>query len=104
VFGDPEQGVIRRVLGWRPIRWIGLVSYGAFLYHVAVLEQLDKWRFRSFTDDVSPYLWFPVALAGALAIAALSWYCFERPLLSLKRLVPARRPVERGEAFLEPAP
>ena len=103
VFGDPEEGLIRRALGWRPILWIGLVSYGAFLYHVAVLEQLDKWHFRSFTNDVSPYLWFPVALAGALAIAAVSWYCFERPLLSFKRLVPGR-PVERREAKLEPAP
>jgi peptidoglycan/LPS O-acetylase OafA/YrhL len=103
VFGDPEQGVIRRVLGWRPIRWIGLVSYGAFLYHVAVLEQLQKWRFGSFAKDVSPYVWFPVALAGSLAIAAVSWYCFERPILSFKRLVP-RRPVERREAKLEPAP
>jgi peptidoglycan/LPS O-acetylase OafA/YrhL len=104
VFGDPEEGLIRRVLGWRPILWIGLVSYGAFLYHVAVLEQLKKWRFGSFADDVSPYVWFPVALAGALAIAAVSWYCFERPILSFKRLVPARRAAERGEAFLEPAP
>ena len=102
VFGEPEAGLIRRVLGWRPILWIGLVSYGAFLYHVAVLEQLQKWRFGSFADDVSPYVWFPVALAGALAIAAVSWYCFERPLLSFKRLVPAR-PVER-EAKLEPVP
>jgi peptidoglycan/LPS O-acetylase OafA/YrhL len=104
VFGDPEEGLIRRMLGWRVIRWIGLVSYGAFLYHVAVLEQLDKWRFGSFANDVSPYVWFPVALAGSLAIAAVSWYCFERPLLSLKRLVPGRERLERGEAFLEPAP
>jgi peptidoglycan/LPS O-acetylase OafA/YrhL len=104
VFGDPEEGLIRRLLGWPLIRWIGLVSYGAFLYHVAVLEQLDKWRFGSFANDVSPYVWFPVALAGSLAIAAVSWYCFERPLLSLKRLVPRRERLERGEAFLEPAP
>ena len=103
VFGDPEEGLIRRVLAWRPILWIGLVSYGAYLYHFAVLQQLQKWHFRSFADDVSPYVWFPVALAGALAIAALSWYCFERPILSFKRLVPTR-PVERGEATLEPAP
>jgi peptidoglycan/LPS O-acetylase OafA/YrhL len=53
--------------------------------------------------DVSVYLWFPATLAGALVIAAVSWYCFERPLLSFKRLVPARR-VERGEATLEPVP
>jgi peptidoglycan/LPS O-acetylase OafA/YrhL len=103
VFGDPDQGLIRRALAWRPILWIGLVSYGAYLYHFVVIEQLADRGFRPIAADVSPYLWFPVALAASLAIAAVSWYAFERPLLSLKRLVPAR-PVERGEATLEPAP
>src|SRR5205823_600212 len=36
VFGDPDEGLIRRVLAWRPILWIGLVSYGAYLYHFPV--------------------------------------------------------------------
>jgi peptidoglycan/LPS O-acetylase OafA/YrhL len=99
--GDPDRGLVRRLLGWRPLLWVGLVSYGAYLYHFAVLEQLRDWDFGSVADDVSPYLWFPVALAGALAIAAVSWYGFERPVLSLKRLVRVR-PVEEGEATVEP--
>jgi peptidoglycan/LPS O-acetylase OafA/YrhL len=103
VFGNPEEGLIRRVLAWRPLLWVGLVSYGAYLYHFVVIEQLADGGFRPIAADTTPYLWFPVALAGSLAIAAVSWYCFERPILSLKRLVP-RRPVERREAKLEPAP
>jgi peptidoglycan/LPS O-acetylase OafA/YrhL len=103
VFGDPDQGLIRRFLGWRPLLWIGLVSYGAYLYHFAWLSQLADWGFGRVARDVSVYLWFPATLAGSLVIAALSWYGFERPLLSFKRLVPARR-VERGEATLEPVP
>jgi peptidoglycan/LPS O-acetylase OafA/YrhL len=86
------------VLAWPPLLWIGLVSYGAYLYHFAVLEQLGNWHL-----DVWRYLWFPIGLAGALAIAALSWYAFERPLLSFKRLVPARR-ADEDEAALKPAP
>jgi peptidoglycan/LPS O-acetylase OafA/YrhL len=103
VFGDPERGLIRRVLGWPPLLWVGLVSYGAYLYHFAFLRQLADWGFGRIGRDVSVYLWFPATLAGSLVIAALSWYCFERPLLAFKRLVPARR-VERGEATLEPVP
>jgi peptidoglycan/LPS O-acetylase OafA/YrhL len=103
IFGDPEEGLIRRVLAWRPLLWVGLVSYGAYLYHFVVIEQLADEGFKPIAADTTPYLWFPVALACSLAIAAVSWYCFERPLLSLKRLVP-RRPVERGEAKVEPAP
>ena len=103
IFGDPERGLIRRFLAWRPLLWIGLVSYGAYLYHFVVIEQLADRGFRPIAADTTPYLWFPVALAGSLAIAAVSWYCFERPILSLKRLVPPR-PAERVEAKLEPAP
>jgi peptidoglycan/LPS O-acetylase OafA/YrhL len=103
LFGDPERGWIRRLLAWRPLLWIGLVSYGAYLYHFAVLAQLDNWHLGSVPDDTTPYIWFPATLAGSLVIAAVSWYCLERPLLSLKRLV-AARPVERGEATLEPDP
>jgi peptidoglycan/LPS O-acetylase OafA/YrhL len=103
LIGDPRHGLVRRLLGWRPLLWVGLVSYAAYLYHVAVLEQLASWDFGSVADDVSPYLWFPAGLAGALLIAAVSWYAFERPVLSLKRLV-GGRPVEQGEATLEPAP
>jgi peptidoglycan/LPS O-acetylase OafA/YrhL len=103
VFGDPDEGLIRRLLGWRPLLWVGLVSYGAYLYHFAFLSQLTDWGFGRVGRDVSVYLWFPATLAGSLVIAAVSWYCFERPLLTFKRLVPARR-VERGEATLEPLP
>jgi peptidoglycan/LPS O-acetylase OafA/YrhL len=91
--GDPREGWIRRLLAWRPLLWVGLVSYGAFLYHFAVLEQLERWDFGSLADDVTTYLWFPVALAGSLAIAAVSWYAYERRLLGFKRLVGARGPV-----------
>jgi peptidoglycan/LPS O-acetylase OafA/YrhL len=90
LFGDPTRGLVRRLLAWRPLLWVGMVSYGAFLFHFAVLEQLGKWDFGSLANDVSPYLWFPAGLAGALAIAAVSWYAFERRILSFKRLVPAR--------------
>ena len=91
IAGDPGEGRIRRLLAWRPLLWVGAVSYGAYLYHFAVLQQLERWDFGSVADDVSPYLWFPVALALILAIAAVSWYAYERPLLRLKRLVPATR-------------
>ena len=90
LFGDPTRGLVRRLLACRPLLWVGMVSYGAFLFHFAVLQQLGRWDFGSAVDGVSRYLWFPVALAGALAIAAVSWYAFERPILSLKRLVSAR--------------
>ena len=92
VFGSPGQGLTRRILGWRPLLWIGLVSYGAFLYNVAVLTQLDRWEVSPF-GGIHPYLKVIDLLIPTLVLAALSYYIVERPALSLKRLVgPSSKP------------
>lgn len=101
-FGDPRRGVVRRILANRALLYVGMVSYMAYLLEFAVMTQLERWHFRSFTDRTTPYLWFVVAFVVTIALASASWYLYERPILKLKRLVPARR-VERGEATLEPA-
>jgi peptidoglycan/LPS O-acetylase OafA/YrhL len=103
IWGDPARGVVRRVLRNRALLWIGMVSYGAYLFHFAVLIQLRDWEFASFAGDTTAYAWYAVGLIGALVIAAASWYGVERPIMRLRRLVPARE-VERGEATLEPTP
>jgi peptidoglycan/LPS O-acetylase OafA/YrhL len=82
VFGDPARGWVRRVLGFPPLLWIGLVSYGLFLWHLAVIDKLQS---SGLDDDVGVPLFTVVALVVALAIAAVSWYVIERPALRLGR-------------------
>jgi peptidoglycan/LPS O-acetylase OafA/YrhL len=94
VFGDQARGLVRRVLANRALLAVGLVSYSLFLYHVAVLVQVQRWDLPAGTA---------IALLGSLAVAALSYHLVERPALSLKRLVRAR-PETPGEAIAEPAP
>jgi peptidoglycan/LPS O-acetylase OafA/YrhL len=88
VFGDPRAGLIRRhVLGNPVLLWVGVVSYGVYLWHDAVFEQAVTWGWV----DAGPHPYvtmLAVGLAGALALAAISFYVLERPLLRLKRLVP----------------
>ena len=95
VFGDQTRGLVRRLLANRILLWIGLVSYSLFLYHLAVITQVDEWDIPAKG---------PVALALSLAIAAVSYYVIERPALSLKRLVKDNRRPPPGEAIEEPAP
>jgi peptidoglycan/LPS O-acetylase OafA/YrhL len=102
VFGDHRRGVVRRLLANRGLLWLGVVSYGAFLFHFAVLIQLERWDFAEVATGAARYLWFPAVLAGTVVIAAVSWYGFERPVLRLRRLFPARA-AGRGEAAPEPA-
>ncbi|HKP89751.1 MAG TPA: acyltransferase [Thermoleophilaceae bacterium] len=104
VFGDPRRGLTRRILGTRAIVYVGLISYGFYLFHWAVIQQLFRWKLDGTVDFLTSYwVWFLASLVGALVLGSLSYYLVERPALSLKRLVPPR-PRQRDEALAEPAP
>jgi peptidoglycan/LPS O-acetylase OafA/YrhL len=92
VFGDQRRGVVRRwVLGNPVLLYLGMISYGIYLWHQAVFGQLVKWDWAS-VDFIHPYVtWLLAGVAGTALIATVSWYVVERPILSLKRLVPDPR-------------
>jgi peptidoglycan/LPS O-acetylase OafA/YrhL len=85
VFGDPRDGAIRRLLGHPVLAWVGLVSYGIFLWHAPLL--VNGWQ--NGAGDVLPFsLPFVSSLlvttASATACAAVSYYLVERPILRFK--------------------
>jgi peptidoglycan/LPS O-acetylase OafA/YrhL len=91
VVGNPGRGLVRRLLAHPVLSWLGLVSYGVFLWHLTILSLLDRWGFRGH-EPVHPYLAWPLAgLLIAAVVAAASWYWLERPALRLGRLVPRTR-------------
>jgi peptidoglycan/LPS O-acetylase OafA/YrhL len=102
VFGDSRQGLTRRVLGSPVFVYLGLISYGFYLYHLAFIDQLIAWKLYDVT--FSFWVWFAIAGVGALILGSLSYYLVERPALSLKRLVPPAPRQDRDEALAEPAP
>jgi peptidoglycan/LPS O-acetylase OafA/YrhL len=105
VFGDPLRGLARRLLGNPAIVYVGLISYGFYLFHWAVVDRLFRWKLAGDVGFLNSYVsWYVTALAGALLLGSLSYYLVERPALSLKRLVPPRPDQRRDEALAEPAP
>jgi peptidoglycan/LPS O-acetylase OafA/YrhL len=105
VFGDMRRGLTRRILANRAIVYVGLISYGFYLFHWAVIQQLFRWQLQGKIGFLTSYWrWYLTALAGALVLGSLSYYLIERPALSLKRLVPPRPRQRRDEALAEPAP
>jgi peptidoglycan/LPS O-acetylase OafA/YrhL len=104
VFATPGRGVAGRLLANRVVRWLGLVSFSIYLYHLAVVTQLDDWLEIGGSAELRMAVLFALGGAGSAAIAAISYYAVERPALSLKRLVRDRAlDSAKAEALAEPA-
>ena len=95
VFGEDAGGAPRRLLAWRPVAWLGLVSYGLFLWHLPVAGWLGfaaaPGQFSASGLDLAGRLGdaaTPVLLLLTLALssvlAALSYYLVELPFLRRK--------------------
>lgn len=82
VFGPQDQGRIRALLQSRVMRWLGMISYGLYLWHLIVVKQVEEWS-RNGDIATNVFLWLALVLAIAIPIAALSWYLVEKPLVAL---------------------
>jgi peptidoglycan/LPS O-acetylase OafA/YrhL len=102
LFGDPTRGLVRRVLANRVLTYLGVISYGVYLWHFAVLVQLERWGFSEVAATTGQWIWFPAGLAGGVVLATISWYVVEKPATSLKSLVKTRPAPQAGEALVEP--
>jgi peptidoglycan/LPS O-acetylase OafA/YrhL len=96
VVGDQRVGVARRVLRLPALAWLGLISYGIYLWHVGALEAIKRLDILSRGNTLAYVVWVVLGLALTVAVAAASYYGLERPALSLKRLVGS--PPDRGGA------
>jgi peptidoglycan/LPS O-acetylase OafA/YrhL len=103
VFGDQTRGLVRHVLANRLLLYLGLVSYGIYLWQQTVIVQLERWELVDALDGVVPAfaVYLALGVVGATAIASLSWFVLERPVLDLKRLFPARGPMPGEPAARE---
>jgi peptidoglycan/LPS O-acetylase OafA/YrhL len=86
VFGPQDRGTIRRTLQFAPIAWLGIISYGIYLWHQAWISEFFKWT--SYQMSAVP-LWILTAAALALSIgsSSASYFLLERPLLNLKKRI-----------------
>jgi peptidoglycan/LPS O-acetylase OafA/YrhL len=90
VLGDQTAGRTRQVLASRPVRYLGEISYGVFLFHVIVLTgayHLFSWQ--PLTGSL--LLVFLGTWIGGAVVAAAVYEVVERPLRRWRSLVPDRR-------------
>jgi peptidoglycan/LPS O-acetylase OafA/YrhL len=93
VFGTPGRGWVRRLLGMRWLRWLGEISYGLYLWHLAVVIELSRHRVPA---RFGTLVFLVAALSISGALAAASWYGLERHAVALGRRVGRGRPAGEG--------
>ena len=84
VFADDGGGVPRRVLRNRVLAWLGLISYGIFLWHHPIALKLTGANDRGLFGSSRMLGITAATLVIAVACAALSYYLLERPVLRYK--------------------
>ena len=84
VFGAQSRTPVRAFLESRPMRWLGEVSYGVFLWHLLVMREYYEVT-GHVTFDGHALEATAVIIPVSLFIAWLSFRLVERPALSLKR-------------------
>jgi peptidoglycan/LPS O-acetylase OafA/YrhL len=96
-----EAGYLSRFLQWRPLAFLGTISYGFYFFHALPVLPLKRaatlfphWHFAM------PFL----AFAFTVLTATLSFHFYEAPFLKLKsRFAPGHKSVPSGREELHPA-
>jgi peptidoglycan/LPS O-acetylase OafA/YrhL len=71
-----DQGSpVARALAWRPLVWLGAISYGVYLWHWPIFLALNGER-----TGWSGWSLFAVRCAATVVVAAASWWLLEQPI------------------------
>ena len=71
------QSVIGKILEFSPLRYLGRISYGIYLYHMPIYGGLMLWGWSEVQTAVA-------ASGVTLVIAIASWHLLEKPILKFK--------------------
>lgn len=88
------DGPLASALSLRPLRWLGRISYGAYLYHWPIFLWLTEAR-----TGTSGVALAALRVGVSLALASLSARILEEPIRAARRL-PTRTPVAFATAAL----
>ena len=97
-----EPGPWQRLGSVRPLRWLGGISFGAYVFHllpVTGYNELVHWMTgRQDGDFIFDLTRIAVVALITLGVAWVSFHYYERPFLKLKQRIAAHRPAAASVA------
>lgn len=93
IFGVARLGWFQRFLEFRPIAYLGKISYGLYVYHFAIIWFLTT-PFGLSSNTPVPFWNAAASLLMTVLVAGLSYRLLEKPLIDLKDrffAIPAER-------------
>jgi hypothetical protein len=102
---------IDRWFGWRPIQFLGAISYSLYLYHSSigyrVVSLAQHLAGQSLTPALGLITWL-TAVTASIVVAVIGWRLVERPSQALARRVVLPRRARAGTpgepAYASPTP
>ena len=92
-----QPGLMQRFFSFAPLRWLGKISYGFYVYHLLISNKVIEFTYYMWPNmDRNKRLGvvFPIGIIATLAIASLSFYTFESFFLRLKdRITAQKKPI-----------
>ena len=77
-----SRSLLVKAMSLRLFTWLGTISYGIYLWHMAFLGGNFAEKYMPYTEnDGQVLLRFLVVLPASIAIASLSYYVIERPIM-----------------------
>lgn len=73
-----------RFLDWKPMQYLGKISYGLYVYHFPIIWFAGRIRDADVPESAAKILTALIAFVATLVIASASYYWMEKPLLNLK--------------------
>lgn len=79
-----REGAFLRFLDWKPMQYLGKISYGLYVYHAPLIWFAGRIRDLGLPEPTARALAALISFVATLLIASASYHLMEKPILNLK--------------------
>ena len=89
IMSVPNTNFARKCLDSYPLRKIGLISYGFYIWHKPSLDYIDRYMTRFGLDAAEHWILFGfVGLLLSVVLASISYLAIEKPVFNrVKKII-----------------